>query len=397
MAGFAVLTVSQLNQYIKSLLESDERLDSVYLRGEISNFTRHFASGHMYFTLKDTGAAVRAVMFKNAAAWLKFTPENGMSVIVQGRVSLYPRDGTYQIYVNDMQPDGVGALAIAFEQLKRRLESEGLFDAAHKKAVPEYPRRIGVITSKTGAVIQDIRNVLVRRFPAVEAVLYPVQVQGESAPGQIIRALEWFARTGGCDVIIIARGGGSLEDLWCFNDERLARAIFACPIPVISAVGHETDFTIADFVADLRAPTPTAAAELAVPDAAELRYRIAMLQAASASAVKGRVQSFRDRLTSFERGRLEEFAGGYFKRRRERLAGFGKTLERETALRFKRERGRLEALVRLMDGCSPTRILSRGFAAVSLGGKAVTKAEALAKGDAVTLRFADGERGAVIE
>ena len=397
MAGFSVLTVSQLNQYIKSLLESDERLDSVYLRGEISNFTRHFASGHMYFTLKDPGAAVKAVMFKNAAAWLKFTPENGMSVIVQGRVSLYPRDGAYQIYVNDMQPDGVGALAIAFEQLKRKLEAEGLFDAAHKKPIPEFPRRIGIITSRTGAVLQDIRNVLVRRFPAVEAVLCPVQVQGEAAPEQIVRALEWFGRVGGCDVLIIARGGGSLEDLWCFNDERLARAIYACPIPVISAVGHETDFTIADFAADLRAPTPTAAAELAVPDASELRYRIAMLQAASASAVNGRLRSCRERLALFEQGRLEDFARGYFFKKRERLESAQALIEKETARRFAKERERIYALERLMDGCSPLKILSRGFAAVSRENCAVTSAGALGPGDRVTLRFADGERSAVIE
>ncbi len=397
MTGFAVLTVSQLNQYIKSLLESDSRLESVYLRGEISNFTKHFASGHMYFTLKDSGAAVRAVMFKNAAAWLKFTPENGMSVVVQGRVSLYPRDGSYQIYVNDMQPDGVGALAIAFEQLKRRLEAEGLFDAAHKKPLPEYPRRLGIITSRTGAVLQDIRNVLSRRFPAIEAVLYPVQVQGDGAPGQIVAALDWFAREARCDVLIIARGGGSLEDLWCFNDERLARAIFACPIPVISAVGHETDFTIADFVADLRAPTPTAAAELAVPDAAELRYRIAMLQSSAYSTVRSRLLDYRGTLDAFRHERLESFAEDYFRRCREKLDGLRRQTDREAERRFTKERGRLEALTLLLDGCSPTRILARGFAAVSRNGKAVTSAGTLEAGDRLTLRFADGERGAVVE
>ncbi len=390
MAGFAVLTVSQLNQYIKSLLEAEPKLESVYLRGEISNFTRHFSSGHMYFTLKDGVSAVKAVMFKSAADYLRFLPENGMSVVVQGRVSVYPRDGVYQIYVNDMQPDGVGALALAYEKLKRRLEGEGLFDAAGKKPIPEFPSRIGVITSRTGAVIQDICNVLTRRFPAVEAVLYPAQVQGASAPEQLVRAIKRADADGGCDVLIIARGGGSLEDLWCFNDEGLARAIYACKTPVISAVGHETDFTIADFVADLRAPTPTAAAELAVPDAGELRYRIAMLGASAGSAVTARIKALRERLAFFRGDRLAALAGEKASAARGRLNGYISLLESEKRRRFFRERERLRTYVLLMDGASPMKILSRGFAAVSSGGAGVKSVGALLPGDRVRLRFADG-------
>ena len=268
----SVLSVSQINTYLKSLIDQDYNLKNIYVSGEISNFTNHYRTGHFYFTLKDEKASVKAVMFRSSAERLRFMPENGMKVLVRCSASLYERDGVYQLYCEDMQPDGVGELTIAFEQLKEKLSEEGLFDDAHKKPLHEFPERIGVITSPTGAAIEDIKNVLSRRYPYAEIVLEGVLVQGEGAPAQIEKAIRRFNRLKCCDVLIVGRGGGSIEDLWAFNDEGVARAIYECEIPVISAVGHEVDFTISDFVADMRAPTPSAAAELAAPDYKEVLY-----------------------------------------------------------------------------------------------------------------------------
>lgn len=265
-----IISVSQLNYYVKSLLDNDPHLSSVFVTGEISNLIDHYRSGHIYFSLKDKNAVVRAVMFAGNARNLKFKPEEGMKVIALCRVSLYEVTGGYQIYVEDMQPDGIGSLTIAFEQLKKKLEEKGLFKPENKIPIPKFPKTVGVITSPTGAAVQDIRNILTRRFPSVDIVLCPVLVQGAGAPEQLINAVNLFNEYDCADVIIIGRGGGSIEDLWAFNDENLAYAIYASNIPVISAVGHETDFTICDFVSDLRAPTPSAAAELAVPDREEL-------------------------------------------------------------------------------------------------------------------------------
>lgn len=264
-----ILTVSQLNAYIKSKFDFDEVLSSIWIKGEISNFKNH-TSGHMYMTLKDETGVIKAVMFKGSTFSLRFMPENGMKVLAYGRVSVYERDGQYQLYIEKMEPDGIGALYVAYEQLKNRLELEGLFDETHKKDIPAFPRKIGVVTSPTGAAIRDILNVLKRRYPLADVTVYPVQVQGEGSAEQIASAIEYINSYSECDVIITGRGGGSIEDLWCFNEEVCARAIYSSKIPVISAVGHETDFTIADFVADLRAPTPSAAAELATPDISEI-------------------------------------------------------------------------------------------------------------------------------
>ena len=261
-----VISVTALNRYVKSILESDAVLTDIALRGEVSNFTNHYKTGHFYFTLKDEKCAVKAVMFRSYAQQLSFVPENGMRVIVRCRVSLFERDGAFQVYVEDLFPDGLGAMQMAFEQLKARLEREGLFAPEHKKPLPRHPRRIGLVTSRTGAAIQDILNVTRRRCPGMEFVLCPVNVQGaEAAPG-IVRAIQVLGARDDIDVIIVARGGGSREDLWVFNDEAIARAAYACRVPLVSAIGHEIDFCILDFVADLRAPTPSAAAELATPD-----------------------------------------------------------------------------------------------------------------------------------
>ena len=269
-----VLTVSQLNFYIKSVLENDQNLKNVFISGEISNFTKHYQSGHMYFSLKDETGIVKAIIFSSFGNRLKFIPANGMKVIVRGSISLYEPSGVYQIYVEDMQPQGIGAFNLAFEQLKEKLIKEGLFDQSRKKPLPSYPEKVGVITSETGAVFFDIKNVLKRRYPLAQIVFYPVLVQGAQAPASIIKAIEKFNEQSAADVLIVGRGGGSIEDLWAFNDENVARAIAKSTIPVVSAVGHETDFTICDFVADLRAPTPSAAAELVVPDKEELKERI---------------------------------------------------------------------------------------------------------------------------
>ena len=266
----SILTVTQLNTYVKSILDSNDRLRYVFLSGEISNLTDHYRSGHIYLSLKDSKSVIRAVMFSGNAKNLKFRPTEGMKVICRGRVTRYEPTGQYQFYIEDMQPDGLGALYKAYEQLKAKLQSEGLFDESHKKKIPQFPTNIGVITSPTGAAIQDIRNILTRRYPSVNIILCPVLVQGEGAVPQLIDAVNLLNEYKVCDTIIIGRGGGSIEDLWAFNDENLAYAIYNSEIPVISAVGHETDFTICDFVADLRAPTPSAAAELAVPDKQEL-------------------------------------------------------------------------------------------------------------------------------
>ncbi len=268
----SVLKVSQINTYIKSLIDGDINLKNIYVIGEISNFTNHYRTGHLYFTLKDEIGAIKSVMFRTAASRLRFEPQNGMKVLVRCSLSVYERDGTYQLYCDDMQPDGIGELTVAFEQLKEKLSTEGLFDSDKKKALPEYPQRIGIVTSPTGAALQDIINVTSRRFPSAELILAPVQVQGDSAAAQISEAIDEFNRKNAADVLIVGRGGGSIEDLWAFNEEIVARAIYNSKIPVISAVGHETDFTISDYVADMRAPTPSAAAEIAVPDYREVLY-----------------------------------------------------------------------------------------------------------------------------
>ncbi|MBO5452396.1 MAG: exodeoxyribonuclease VII large subunit [Clostridia bacterium] len=264
-----IVTVTQLNTYVKTLIEYVPQLNSVWVKGEISNF-KHHSSGHMYLTLKDENSVIKAVMFRGNAYSLNFMPENGMKILAHGRVSVYERDGIYQLYIDKMEPDGVGALYIAYEQLKSKLEAEGLFDERYKKPIPKLPSRVGVITSPTGAAVRDIINVISRRCKMCDVVLYPVTVQGEGSAEKIAEAIEYFNKTKSCDVIITGRGGGSIEDLWEFNKEITARAIFGSEIPVISAVGHETDFTIADFVADLRAPTPSAAAELAVPSLGDI-------------------------------------------------------------------------------------------------------------------------------
>jgi exodeoxyribonuclease VII large subunit len=400
--SFTILTVSQLNLYVRSLLEADGRLSNLFLKGEISNFTNHYRSGHFYMTLKDENAAVKAVMFRSNAARLHFLPQNGMKVIAMGRVSLYERDGQYQFYIDDLQPDGVGALYIRYEQLREKLAGEGLFDEERKKPLPSYPMRIGVVTSPTGAALQDIRNILARRWPLAAILLYPVLVQGSEAPGQICSAIRYFNRTDlksgrQPDVLIVGRGGGSLEELWAFNDEEVARTIASSGVPVISAVGHETDYTLADFAADLRAPTPSAAAELAVPDIQEVLRRVAAMRTAVAARVSASLEDRRRRLELLLSARAikdQTFSLGQQRQKLDRLldrlcaAAFGKTREARSV--FAQAGAKLDAL-------SPLRVLTRGYAIASdKNGNTVDGIRSLSEGDGLSLRFRDGTAGCTV-
>ena len=387
-----VLSVTQLNTYIKSIIDGDSLLRSLYVVGEISNFTNHYRTGHFYLTLKDENCAVKAVMFASANRRLKFMPENGMKVIVRGRVSVFERDGQYQLYIDDMQPDGLGALNLAFEQLKNRLAQEGLFDERFKKPIPYRCMRIGVVTSATGAVIQDIRNVISRRYPLAEIILAPVQVQGASAAPQIADAIERFNSGDYADVLIVGRGGGSLEDLWAFNEEIVARAVFKSRIPIISAVGHETDFTICDFVADLRAPTPSAAAELAVPD---IREDIAFVQTVVYECEATLLQRVND-----EKERLEMIKERLRYRSPSMLIDQKiqtvDTLMTSALLSVQRkldsETARLSSTAVRLDALSPLKVMARGYSIVTKDEKVVASSKALKKGDRITVGFSDGER-----
>lgn len=391
MQNTLVLSVSQLNRYIKMNFDADENLANIFISGEISNFTNHYRTGHLYFTLKDDSAAVRAVMFNSSAKRLKFMPEDGMKVIARGRVSVYEATGQYQLYVDDMQPDGVGALNLAYEQLKEKLQKEGLFSELHKKPLPPYPEKVGVITSPTGAAVRDIINVLGRRFPYAEIVFCPVLVQGEGAHLQLTDAVNLFNSERAADVIIIGRGGGSIEDLWEFNDEGLARAVYNSEIPVISAVGHETDFTICDFVADMRAPTPSAAAELAVPDANELQYALSALKNRMFLNVSSGIADRRSRLEYLTSKGALKSPDEMLSNRSQRLdTAFSKMMS-SYENRIGGKKVEFISAATALSKLDPMSVLMRGFAFVSdKNGKNVYSSQALAKGDKINVRFHDG-------
>ena len=391
MQNTLVLSVSQLNRYIKMNFDADENLANIFISGEISNFTNHYRTGHLYFTLKDDSAAVRAVMFNSSAKRLKFMPEDGMKVIARGRVSVYEASGQYQLYVDDMQPDGVGALNLAYEQLKEKLQKEGLFSEHHKKPLPPYPEKVGVITSPTGAAVRDIINVLGRRFPYAEIVFCPVLVQGDGAHLQLTDAVNMFNSERAADAIIIGRGGGSIEDLWEFNDEGLARAVYNSEIPVISAVGHETDFTICDFVADMRAPTPSAAAELAVPDANELQYALSALKNRMFLNVSSGIADRRSRLEYLTSKGALKSPDEMLSNRSQRLdTAFSKMLS-SYENRIGGKKVEFISAATALSKLDPMSVLMRGFAFVSdKNGKNVYSSQALAKGDEINVRFHDG-------
>ena len=376
-----VFTVTALNEYIKMKLETDEALMRVFIRGEISNFTNH-KSGHFYFTVKDETSRIAAVMFRSSASKLAFIPENGMKVIVGGRVSAYVRDGQYQIYVDTLEPDGVGALYIAYEQLKAKLGAEGLFDEAKKKPLPRYPMRIGVITSPTGAAIRDIINILGRRFPIAEVVLYPSLVQGESAAPQLIEGLRYFNEKKNVNVIIIGRGGGSLEDLWAFNSEALVREVAASELPVISAVGHEIDFTLCDFAADRRAPTPSAAAELAVPERYELKRKL----------LEGKkLELLRSTLERMKKSRALTDPRNFIDDKRMALGIAEDKLYNRITFLLERKKSALAGKTAKLDAMNPLSVLSRGYgAAFASDGTVIRSAAQVEKGSDISLMLSDG-------
>lgn len=389
MANHQIITVSQLNWYIKQSISGDPNLSTIYVRGEISNCKIHY-SGHIYFTLKDASCAVKCVMFRSAAQRLRFTPQDGMKMLVSGRVDVYERDGQYQLYAEYMTPDGVGDLAAAFEQLKKKLHEEGLFDKEAKKPIPCYPQKIGVVTAATGAAIRDILHILRRRYPAVEVQLYPVLVQGEQAAPQIAAAIDWFSQSD-VDILIVGRGGGSLEDLWAFNTEEVARAIYRCQKPVISAVGHETDVTISDYVADLRAPTPSAAAELAVPELTAVRGEVAGYQDLLRRVLEKQLQkgqSTLDRLSGHPMLRQSE---RLTRQQEQRLALLTDQLySAMEGLQKEKGHGLLRRMEKL-DALSPLSVLRRGYAiATDDDGKVVGQVERTKEGKALHVRLQDG-------
>ncbi|MDO5448365.1 MAG: exodeoxyribonuclease VII large subunit [Clostridia bacterium] len=390
-----VYSVAQLNNYVKSLMDYDVTLKALFLVGEISNFKAH-SSGHMYMTLKDDKSSIKAVMFRGNASKLKFMPADGMKIIAFGSVSVYERDGAYQFYIENMQPDGVGSLSIAFEQLKEKLQKEGLFDTAHKKPLPKYPRTIGVVTSPTGAAFQDICNVLGRRWPMARIVISPALVQGETAPRSIVEAIEDLDASGQADVMIVARGGGSIEDLWCFNDERVARAIYAAKTPVVSGVGHETDFTIADFVADLRAPTPSAAAEIVVPDVLAERDHIMQLGMRSQKLMLNKVTTLRTSLNQLTSRNVMQGPVALINERRLMLDNLVDRINSAVNNKVQTNRANFRVLTSKLDAFSPLKVLSRGYS-ITEGEKGVIKSvEDVKPGDKLSIRLNDGTIGAEV-
>lgn len=391
----SVYTVSQVNMYIKSLLEEIPHIRNMYIKGEISNF-KHYNRGHMYFTLKDEKSQLKCVMFSGDNYRLRFEPENGMKVVCFGQVGVYERDGVYQLYVRDMQVDGVGDLQVAFEQLKSKLEQEGLFDASHKSSIPKYPRKVGVVTSNMGAAVEDIKNVISRRFPLTEIVICPTVVQGDLAAPDIVKSLKFLDSMEGIDTIIVGRGGGSIEDLWAFNTEEVARAVYACTTPIISAVGHETDTTICDFVADLRAPTPSAAAELAVPDISSEKQRVANLYNALYDIMLVNTERRENMLDSIKNNSPLSDTDAYFNSLYDNVNNtYAMILLAYKAIITQAE-SKLVGSVRALNALSPLAVLSRGYSVTKFNGKVVTSASDVSAGDKIDITLSDGSISAEV-
>ena len=412
------LTVSQLTKYIKYKLDNDVNLREVYLKGEISNFKAH-TRGHFYFTIKDEGSRINAVMFASSASKVKFTPEDGMKILVTGRISVYEATGGYQIYVNEMMEDGVGNLYVAFEQLKKKLAGEGLFDERRKKPIPKIPERVGVITAPTGAAIRDIISTINRRFPLSEVILFPSLVQGEGAKEDIVRQIE-RAKDYNLDVLIVGRGGGSIEDLWAFNEEIVARAIFDCPIPIISAVGHEIDFTIADFVADLRAPTPTGAAEIAVPNKSDVINYINQLNLRCQKNIKTIIELKKKRLDSIKSHYILNNPLDLYSAKIQKLDYLTERLVKNYKVIIDKEKIKLNniktrplfsnpllildktkqkyaLLLSKLDALSPLKTLERGYGIVKLNDKAITSIKDLKTDDLINIELKDGSVNALVK
>lgn len=388
-----VIGITALNRYVKTLLESDAVLTDIALRGEISNFKNHFRTGHLYFSLKDSQSSVKAVMFRGNAQRLRFEPQDGMLVIVRGRISLYERDGAFQVYVEDMFPDGVGALQMAFEQLKARLAAEGLFAPEHKRPLPQVPRCVGLVTSKTGAAIQDIFNVTKRRYPAAHFLLAPVNVQGQEAAREIARAIRRLGNSGKTDVIIVARGGGSREDLWVFNDEEIARAAYDSPVPVVSAIGHEIDFCILDFVSDVRAPTPSAAAELVMPDLPAAVGQAEATFGAIARTMQKKLDLCKNQIDSACRSPQMESVRRRPLKARTELGARAALSAREMRRRLNRLGDHMAAQAALSESLSPLKVLARGYAVAEKENRILKCASDAAPGDRIRVTL---HRGALL-
>ena len=391
------LSVTELNGCIKGLIESDERFFDVYVRGELSNY-KIYPSGHHYFTLKDSESSLRCVMFRSSASKLRFRPENGMGVTVRGRISVYTRDGAYQLVSTGIMPEGAGDLQVAFEQLKAKLEKEGLFDERYKKPLPKFPDRIAIITSSAGAAVHDMLRILGRRWPMTEAVLLPVRVQGVEAPPEIAGAIRYANEFKVADLIITGRGGGSIEDLWAFNDERVARAIFASEIPVISAVGHEPDVTISDYVADRRASTPSNAAEIAVPDWREIYDVLSGFEIRADQAMRKKLTRLSDRLETLKTKRVMTDHMVQIEDRRMRLDRLRDELSAAQTDNLSLHHRRYIALASSLDAMSPLRVLSRGYSIASgADGTVVKSVSELSEGEKIRLRLSDGSADCVVD
>lgn len=390
------LTVTQLNGYVKSLIENDVRLNIVSVSGEISNFKNHYASGHWYFTLKDANASVRCVMFRMSAARVKFTPQDGAKVTLRGRVSLYEKDGQYQFYAEEMHTEGEGDLALAYKQTLEKLRSEGLFDAQTKRPLVKYPKRIAVITSDTGAAVRDILNILNERFPSCEVLMCPVAVQGDAAVGDMINALDRVYALCGVDTIIIGRGGGSIEDLWAFNSELLARKIYESPIPVISAVGHETDFTICDFVADVRASTPSHAAELAVPDYKELSYKISELKKRIEINLISKYELSAAKVKNLTDSLSKQKAESIFINKQLLVDTLNDKIIKRVSDKINSAQLQSQKLFVRLDTLSPLKTLARGYSVVTRNNAVAKSVGELSENDDISIRFADGTANARI-
>ena len=384
-----VLSVGEANRYVKMLMDNDSLLSSISIQGEISNLKYH-SSGHLYFTLKDPEAEISAVMFRSAAAGLKMRVTDGMRVIAYGRISVYEKSGKCQIYVSAMVDNGIGVLQLEFERLKKMLAEEGLFDEQRKRPIPKFPRCIGIITSPTGAAVRDMINVTGRRWPSTKILLFPSLVQGEQAPNSLCLGLEYLNATNACDVIIIGRGGGSIEDLWAFNDERVVRSVAASSIPVISAVGHETDFTLCDFAADLRAPTPSAAAELATPDADEIKLRLDEL-IGRAEGITLSVLNIKRKAVSELSKRLElSSPSGRLELERKQFSLVSERLEQTIARTIQKNRERFSVLATELGAINPLAVLGRGYSYSQKDGSVVASIEQISVGDKIDIRFSDG-------
>lgn len=385
-----VITVSQLNSYIKSVLEQDVNLNLIYIVGEVSNFVHYYKSGHMYFTLKDDKSQLKAVMFSSNAEKVKFKIENGLRVICRGRVSAYEKDGHYQLYVDSIQPDGIGELSLAYEQLKQRLFEEGLFDDEHKKALPRFPRRIGVATSNMGAAVEDIKNITKRRYPLAEIVIAPTIVQGDLAPNDIVKSIRLLDSIDDIDVIIVGRGGGSIEDLWAFNTEIVARAVYECKKPIISAVGHETDYTICDFVADVRAETPSAAAEKAVPDINVIMSFVNSSRERMLSLINYKLQDEMQRLDNLQnKGPLSNFSE-YIENYKDILDGYTNDMLSILSDRLRDNSFKLSGLADKLNSLSPLAVLSRGYSVVSMNDRIINSTKSVKVNDVVDVTLSDG-------